>query len=389
MSEQKDFNSVRIYSIDLTTTDDCNFNCSYCFEHGHFNKNYFSKEDLFVKRVNELLESSFFKSGYDMLGIGFWGGEPTLNEPLIKSIVARYSKNNNVKFFIYSNGSNIEPYLEILQHYSRQTIHGHPKLCIQMSYDGMPVQDICRKTKNNKLTSNLVRNNILKLYSLEIPCVIKSTITLETFKYMPEARRDILALNNAAGNANFFKSGNYFPTIDYYHLDEYTPEEIEQYYKELKISLLEMAKEEIEYYKENNNFFFSWFTPNRALCCAGRDMVCLNWDGNVFKCHGAVYEDASGDHFLTNLEDDSFINKLSESKKLHGANFGIIPTQCAVCEAAFCLKCNAIKYNESKKGTYIEKWRDYTDQPRLCKFYKLNGKIILAINEMLKNNTGE
>lgn len=384
MSEQKTFNTARIYSIDLTTTDDCNFNCSYCFEHGYFNKNYFSQQELFITRINELLDSDFFNSDYDLLGIGFWGGEPTLNEKLIKEIVSYYSTNDKVKFFIYSNGSNIEPYMDILQHYSKQAIHGHPKLCIQMSYDGMPVQDICRKTTDNRLTSNLVRNNILKLYALEIPCVIKSTITPETFKYLPEARRDILALTETVNNKNFFRSSNYFPTIDYYNLDKYTPEEIEQYYKELKKSLLEIAKEEITFYKENNNrFFFAWFNPNRALCCAGRDMVCINYDGNIFKCHGSVYEDESGEHFLTDLNDDDFINKLVDSKNLHDKDFHTIPMQCATCEASFCLKCNSVKFNESNKETYIEKWRDYADQPRLCRFYKLNGKIVLAIKELL------
>lgn len=318
-----------------------------------------------------------------MIGIGFWGGEPTLNEKLIKEVVAYYSENKKVKFFIYSNGSNIDPYIDILQRYSKQVVNGHPKLCIQMSYDGMPVQDICRKTKNNKLTSNMVRNNILRLYELEIPCVIKSTITLETFKYLPEARRDILDITKAADGKNFFRSSNYFPTIDYYHLDEYTPEEIEQYYKELKQSLLEISKEEIEHFKNNNHFFFAWFNPNRALCSAGRDMVCINFDGNVFKCHGSVYEDESGEHFVTTLDDPSFIDKLHESYSLHGQNFQVIPPQCATCEASFCLKCNSVKFNESNKETYIEKWRDYTDQPRLCRFYKLNGKIVLAIKEIL------
>lgn len=384
MSSQKNFNNTRIYNIDLTTTDDCNFNCSYCFEHGYFNKNYFNKQELFYTRVEELLNSSFFKSNYDMVGIGFWGGEPTLNEKLIRDVCNRYSTNDKVKFFIYSNGSNIEPYMDLLEFYKRQVINGHPKLCIQMSYDGMPVQDICRKTKDNKLTSNLVRNNILKLYSLEIPTVLKSTITLDTFKYLPEARRDILDLVNQSNGKNFFRSGNYFPTIDYYHLDQYTPEEIEQYYKELKQSLMEISREEINYFKENNKFFFAWFNPNRAICSAGRDMVCINYDGNVFKCHGSVYEDESGDHFLTTLEDDSFIQKITESNQLHGANFSTIPIQCVNCEAHFCLKCNAVKYNESNKDTYMEKWRDYTDQPRLCRFYKLNGKIVLAVKELLK-----
>ncbi len=383
MSEQLNFNNVKIFSIDLTTTDDCNFNCSYCFEHGYFNKNYFNDSDLFINKINELLESFFFKSNYNIIGIGFWGGEPTLNETLIKTIIEYYSNDDRVKFFIYSNGSNIEPYLEILEKYKKDSICGHPKLCIQISYDGMPIQDICRKDKNNKLTSNLVRENIRILGQREIPYVTKSTVTLETFKYLPQARRDILDLVEECNGKNFFRSSNYFPTIDYYHLNDYTKEEINQYYKELHKSLIEISKDEINYYKKYNRFLFAWFNPNKALCCAGRDMICINWDGNVFKCHGSVYEDESGDHFLSNLKDKNFINTLISSHQLHNENFGYIPKQCQNCVATFCLKCNSVKFNESKKESYIEKWRDYTNQPRLCKFYKLNGKIVLAIKELL------
>ncbi len=386
MSQEKNFNNTKIYSLDLTVTDDCNFNCSYCFEHGYFNKNYFSKVDLFIKRINELLESDFFKKNYDMIGIGFWGGEPTLNAKLIKDIVSVYENNDLIKFFIYSNGSKIEPLIDLLEKFKRVKINGHPKLCIQMSYDGMPIQDICRKSaKDNKMTSNLVRNNILELYNREIPTVLKSTVTLETFKYLPEARRDVLNLVEQA-TGNFFTSGNYFPTIDYYHLDEYTPQEIEQYYKELEIALIEVAQDEIKHYKKTGRFFLAWFNPNKALCCAGKDMVAINHDGNIFKCHGALYEDESGDHYITRLEDDSFIQDLEKSSTLHSKNFQIRPTSCISCEATFCLTCNAVKYDNSKKDNYIEKWRDYTDQPRLCKFYKLNGKIVLAIKELLKSS---
>ena len=380
----KTFNNTRLYSVDLTLTDDCNFNCSYCFEHGFFNKNYFSQFDLFFKKMDELLNSSFFNNKYDMLGIGFWGGEPTLHEEAIRKVVAYYSSNDKVKFFIYSNGSNIDPYMDLLEKYSTTSINGHPKLCIQMSYDGMPVQDICRKTKENKLTSNLVRNNILKLYSKEIPTVIKSTITPETFKYLPQTRRDVLNLVETTTGKNFFRSSNYFPTVDYYHLNQYTSEEIEQYYKELQASLIEISREEIDYFRKNNRFFFSWFTQNKALCCAGRDMVCINWDGNIFKCHGSVYEDKSGEHYVTCLSDDFFISELEKSSCLHNDNFGYVPEMCKTCEATFCLKCNPVKFNESKKELYIEKWRDYTNQPRLCKIYKLNGKIVLATKELLK-----
>ena len=265
MSQNRNNKQGIAYNIDLTLTDDCNFKCSYCFEKGYFNKNYFNKYDLLFTKINELLESPFFLNKYDLLSIGFWGGEPTLHEDAIKKIVEYYSNNDKVKFFIYSNGSNIDPYMDILEKHSTKIVYGHPKLCIQISYDGMPVQDICRKTIENKITSTLVKYAILKLYSKQIPTTIKATITLETLKYLPQTRRDILSLIETTNGKNFFRSSNYFPTIDYYHIDHYTTEEIEQYYKDFHKSLLEISREEIQYFKKNKRFFFSWFTPNKAL----------------------------------------------------------------------------------------------------------------------------
>jgi len=384
MSQDKNFNNTRIYSIDLTLTDDCNFNCTYCFEHGHFNKNYFDKFDLLFKKIDNLLKSSFFMNHYDILGIGFWGGEPTLHEDGIRKIISYYADNDMVKFFIYSNGSKVDGYMDLLESFSSKSISGHPKLCIQISYDGIPVHDICRKTKENKLTSGMIRNNILKLYSKNIPTVIKSTITPETFKYLPQTRRDILDLVNTVKDGRFFRSTNYFPTVDYYNIDSYTSEEMDQYFKDLHDSLIEISRDEIKYFKENNRFFFSWFSKNKALCSAGKDMVCINWDGNVFKCHGSLYENKSGEHYVTSIDDDDFIEKLSESKCIHTENFGYLPEACKSCEATFCLKCNPVKFNGSKKNLYLEKWRDYTNQPRLCRIYKLNGRIVLAIRELLK-----
>jgi radical SAM protein with 4Fe4S-binding SPASM domain len=384
VSEGKNFNNTKIYSVDLTLTDDCNFNCSYCFEHGHFNKNYFKEFDLFFEKMDDILKSKFFTSGYDLLGIGFWGGEPTLHESAIRKIVARYSDDDRVKFFIYSNGSNIDSYMDLLEEFSTKSINGHPKLCIQISYDGIPVQDICRKTKENKLTSNLVRGNIIKLYSKNIPTVTKSTITPDTFKYLPETRKDILDLIQSCGDKSFFRSSNYFPTVDYYNLDRYTSEEMDKYYCELQDSLVKISRDEIDYFRKNSRFFFAWFNPNRALCSAGRDMVCINWDGNVFKCHGSLYENKSGEHYVTSMSDHDFIEKLEESKGCHSDNFGYLPDMCKSCEATFCLKCNAAKFDGSKKGFYLEKWRDYTNQPRLCRIYKLNGRIVQAVKELLK-----
>ena len=59
-----------MYSIDLTTTSACNFSCDYCFEHIDKHSEIFLDEnyDLMCKRLDEVLESDFFKKNYQILG---------------------------------------------------------------------------------------------------------------------------------------------------------------------------------------------------------------------------------------------------------------------------------------------------------------------------------
>ena len=175
----KNFNDVRIYNIDLTLTDSCNFRCKYCFEDGHFRNTFFKDIDLFKIKIKELLASDFFKGKYDALNIGLWGGEPTLAHKIVNHIVDYYANDPRVKYFIFSNGYNLDNVWESLVRFKNTFIEGgHPKFCIQMSYDGMPVHDIYRVRKDGVLTYTRVKENIFSIYDNIIPSTIKSTITI-------------------------------------------------------------------------------------------------------------------------------------------------------------------------------------------------------------------
>lgn len=378
---------VPIYHVDLTLTDNCDFACRYCFERGDFNTHKFYNPDLFIKRMNELLESNFFKSNYKILNIGFWGGEPTLEPDLINTVVKKYSSDDRVKFFIYSNGYSIDKILDLLLAHKDKYLNGHPKFCIQMSYDGMPIHDIYRTLRGGRLTSSLVRSNILRLDSLGIPSTIKSTVTPETLKYLPSAYDDIRDIWHNGEHLKIFRSSRFFPTIDYHNLEKHTESELEVAKKELEEALVKIAQKEIEYFKKYNQFFFAWFNHNKALCSAGRDMVAIDWDGTIYKCHGCLYDDEEkNDHIVSNLDSDHCIDKLEASNKLHCHNFGFLPTDCENCNAPFCLKCNAVKYSRSNKDQYLDRWRDYSVQSKLCDFFHINEKVFMAVNQIIKEN---
>lgn len=382
------FDQVKMYNIDLTLTDNCNMACVYCFEKDSFNTRFFEHLNLFMKRIDELLDSSFFKNNFHMLNIGFWGGEPTLNSNAIRRVIDKYGDDDRVKFFLFSNGYNIEEIKHLLLKYKDKYLEGgHPKFCIQISYDGIPVHDINRPSKNKReLTSTKVRNNIIWVDENKIPSTIKSTITPATFKYLPDSYLDIRNLYYLYSKESHFRNNRFFPTIDYYNIEKYTESEFERAKKELEESLVKISSMEIDHFKKYNRFFFSWFSPNKALCSAGRDMVSIDIDGKIYKCHGCLYlEEEKKDHYVTDLKDSNFIKKLEETNQFHCHNFGFLPIECSNCYASFCLKCNVVKYSNSDKKEYIDRWRDYPIQKRLCELYKLNGRIFMALNQIIRN----
>jgi organic radical activating enzyme len=81
--------------------------CTYCFEHGHFDKKQKPSDEL-TKNIKEKIDYAIsnkeFLRNFDGFCINFWGGEPTLNQDFIEELINYYKENNRVHFFIYTNG---------------------------------------------------------------------------------------------------------------------------------------------------------------------------------------------------------------------------------------------------------------------------------------------
>ena len=362
------------YNLEITGTDDCNFRCDYCFEDGCFSPQKFEDPDILVEKIYDLLASSFFREDYEFLNIGFWGGEPSMNMYFVKTVLDAFIPDHRVKFFIYSNGWNIDSYLPFLEEVKGVFVGGQPKIFLQVSYDGAPINDMKRKTVAGGHTSTKVIKNFERLVEAGHPTSIKSTITPDCFKYLYEAYKDIKSINGAM---------NYFPTIEYFKIDDLDEETFSKYKNDLKQSLIMIAKEEIAYHKTHGRFFFNWFTPNRAHCAAGVHMSCLSTEGSLYKCHGCLYN-KNDEHKITTIYDESWIDSITQTAKEHSKEGQTLPEECKECEATYCLKCNVAKFDKSDKDSYLDKWTDYTAQNKLCDLYKMNGKIVKAMNHILK-----
>ena len=154
--------------FDLEVTRACNMACDYCFEEKELKR--FQKVGLFIQRITDVLESEWFKRNYELLNINFWGGEPTLEGGMINNIVSYFKNDDRVRFFIFSNGYDLRQVKFTLRKYKDVTVKGnHPKLCIQISYDGPHIHDLHRKDKQGNGTSFQVIESIAWLDNNKLP----------------------------------------------------------------------------------------------------------------------------------------------------------------------------------------------------------------------------
>lgn len=372
--------NTNLYCIEITTTQTCNFRCSYCFENNsQLNLSHNLEKDfhLLTKRIDDLLNSDWFKSEFDGLEICFWGGEPTINFKMIKKILDIYKDNEMVYFFIYSNGSFPKRLFKMVETLKDQP--GPPninKFRFQISYDGNPIHDLCRRTVSNKPSSQIVIKNIDYLINKGLKTVLKATCPIEYIKYIPDCWDDVHNLYK-----KYKKDISYALTLDY-HEKLSTDDLIEA-----EKVLLSVAKKEYKFYKEYGHFLSNIFMRNKRLCSSGRNMTAIDVDGEAYFCHGAIYCDKKEDFHYNSIYNDDFVEKI---KKMY--EFIPIANQkkeCEHCVALMCLKCNVIKYVRSKKTGFIEKFHDFLSQPDHCEYYKIAGRIgrglLLLIEEDKKN----
>ncbi len=264
---------------------------------------------------------------------------------------------------MYSNGYIVDELIDIFNGIEE-------RLNLQISYDGNPIHDKQRLHRNGGLTSDTIKNNVKKLLESGIKPSLKSTIVLSDLKHFDEAWQDIKDFGLETGH--LFR---YSPTIEYH--DGETPLD---FLGEFEDSLKRYVKKELHNIKDGNKPVLGWLGNDKSKCGFTTSGLFVDIDGGIYYCHGCSYVEDPSVFRFSELGDINLIEKLKSNKE----DFRPVYNQtCDMCIASVCLGCNVVKYINSSKDGFFDRWNDYTCQENLCEYYKLFGKY----DEVLKRLT--
>lgn len=154
----------KITQLILGVTERCNLRCKYCIYSGHYtDQRTYSNLDMDEKTAHQAID--FFlnsNKNSDKCCISFYGGEPTLNLPVIKSAVkyAEGKKKRDVLYSLTTNGFDLS--IETIKFLIDN------KFSILISLDGpQKKNDIYRRTINQEGTFHEICNTIRNICNID------------------------------------------------------------------------------------------------------------------------------------------------------------------------------------------------------------------------------
>lgn len=345
--------------FEINLTDDCNLHCAYCSESlCEKTKSYVSNDiiDRFIKYIQGKTHD------YRYIQINFFGGEPLLNKPALYKIVESLIEYSNVHFSIITNGILISEYIDLLIQYK-------DKFYVQVSYDGNPNHD-----KNRCNSSKTVKKSIRLLIKNKIHFGLHSVICPEDFNTLYLSYKDICNMKGIEECSFVVEFANKY--------DEYSREIKDIWISNLNYSLTSILRDEISNKKPKINWFKYYKTGElRAYCSAGIDNYSLNYDGNIYKCHGAIYSNCnSKKHLICSIFDsfNSIDSKLNICSHEHIKNRKY-NDDCIKCKTLICYNCHTSNFdnNYSEINTYFDNWNNKNDD-FICEIYNTISKYIQA-----------
>jgi len=254
-----------ISKVILITTNACNLKCRYCYENIGKTKVQNMDPNMAIKIIDKTI-----KPETKELKLIFFGGEPTLNLPLIKTCVD-HAKSLSISstFQISTNGVVSKNILDYLL---------KEDFTIQISTDGIPlVQDLQRPTKSGVKSSIQVKKTIKYLVGKKADFKVRMTVTPLGLNYLTDCVRYFADLG-----VKYIHIESVSSSGDYNHND-YTILNYKKFAQEF-IKVLQLAKR-LDL-KIINSTYMNIIKPSTKFCggLCGNQIV-VNTDGNISVCY--------------------------------------------------------------------------------------------------------
>jgi len=313
---------MEISNFAFIVTNDCNFNCSYCYQ---------KKEKKYMKNATIEKAVAFFypflKEREGEIYVVFYGGEPLLAFDAIKHAVFLIQDKNKeekkkFEFSLTTNGSLItDKNLEFFN------LH---RFSIMLSFDGM-TQDIARKPGSLEPTRELIQR--IQRYP-GIKFSTNSVFTPATIAHFSDSLQYIIT-----------SGGNKI---------EYSLSTIEPW----DLAALDILKEELKrltdflllYYREKGIIPVTYFRPREGnpkqgfFCSGGRDRMAVCPDENLWGCY--LFHDFLRDKQESNDYCNYSFGNLDDFMENHDTiyprildNYSVLSQDCFFTEKQFCFLC--------------------------------------------------
>lgn len=270
-----------ISNVYIVVTENCNFNCKYCFISDIVSDN--SKKEVMTKTVAkatvELLQRTYEHQQHDYdKTITFYGGEPLLNFDIIKYFIQEVDKvkeflywPEDVKYALITNGS-----LLTKTHVDFFKKH---KIALSISYDVDKQAQTNRVSRLGQDTFDVVRNNIQMCILEKMPYSLSITISDNTIRNKDAVLHDISSLKPLTIAFNMLIPNKHLmPSKTYY--EDATDFMIECFKQLRKEGLYEdRIMRKVQAFIDNKLYLYD-------CCASGGNQLVIAPDGSIGICHG-------------------------------------------------------------------------------------------------------
>lgn len=266
---------IDIRSIALNVEESCNLRCTYCYAgDGNYGHDSRMHHEIAIQSIAQL------SKGKPKFHIAFFGGEPLLNFPLIKSVVlwCESQRETNFSFGITTNAT--------LLNSTHLSFFKEHKVSLKISYDGDKAQSIQRLTVDRKQNvAAQVKRKISKYYTEldSLGMSIRATFGKDGSVYFKESIEGLLD--------DFQSHVSYSKVASFDSNHSITLKEVEAVGEDLTTIIRKLlSQKNYEKIMRITNIAASMKIlhkgyVNRMTCGAGIGYISVSTKGEYFLCH--------------------------------------------------------------------------------------------------------